>query len=95
MYMCIAIRGVAKVDAATAVLKSARYERELATSTLASASWPCSSAMAMAGVVCDIVMLFLYFRWQSRVNLAYKTYSYQLYLITMFVSNQTSESSLF
>ena len=48
---------VAKLDAATAVLQSVRYERALATSALASASWPCMSAMAVAGVVCDIVLL--------------------------------------
>ena len=48
---------VEKLDAATAVLQSVRYERALATSALASASWPCMSAMAVAGVVCDIVLL--------------------------------------
>ena len=58
----VAITPVAKDDAATVVLQSVRYERELATSVLASASWPCSSAMAMAGVVCDIVVMLLCFR---------------------------------
>ena len=56
------VTSVAKDDAATVVLQSVRYERESATSVLASASWPCSSAMAMAGVVCDIVVMLLCFR---------------------------------